>query len=93
MIRGTPLDCDFSAERFPLRRLTERDVGGGPVPREWSDCLIFGGCDFAEGGGAFAWIALRESDRFVCGLDIERSGETLFVFNSSLDAFIVPSYR
>ena len=44
--------------------------------------------DFAEGGVASTWIAICETDGFVCGLDIERAGETVFVFNSSLDRFI-----
>jgi hypothetical protein len=34
------------------------------------------------------WIAIRERDGFVCGLDIERDGETTFIYNSSLDRFI-----
>ncbi len=88
LVGGTPLDFDFSAERFMLRRVNDRDVVGGPVPQEWSNCLLIGMYDYAEGGGASPWIAIRESDGSVCGLDIEREGETTFIFNSSLDRFI-----
>lgn len=44
--------------------------------------------DFDEGGGSSAWISIRQSDGFICGLDPERTGSTIFVFNSSLDRFI-----
>jgi len=68
--------------------MTDRDVVGGLVPEEWSDCGLIGRGDYAEGGGASAWIALRYRDGFVCGLDIEREGEKTFVYNSSLDRFL-----
>jgi hypothetical protein len=88
LIGGTPLDFDFATDRYRLRRVTDSDVVGGPVPEEWSDCRLIGMYDYAEGGGGSPWIAVRESDGFVCGLDVERDGETTFVFNSSLDRFI-----
>jgi hypothetical protein len=88
LLAGTPLDFDFSRERYRLRRVTCNDVVGGPVPEEWSDCRLIGSFDYAEGGGASPWIAIRESDGFVCGLDIERDGETTFILNSSLERFI-----
>ena len=88
MIGGTPLDFDFSAERYRLQPVMEDDLAGGPVPPEWSHCLVFGEYDYAEGGGASPWIAIRQTDRLTCGLDIERAGETVFVFNSSLERFI-----
>lgn len=83
---GTPLDFDFSAERFRLRRPDDRDIVGGPIPEEWLGFRLIGRyfCD----GGASPWIAIRDSDGFVCGLDIERDSETTFIFNSSLDRFI-----
>lgn len=87
-INGVTLDFDFSPERFSLRYVDDRDIVGGPIPREWDGCRIFGMCDYAEGGGASPWISIRESDGFVCGLDIERTGSTIYVFNSSLDRFI-----
>jgi hypothetical protein len=88
LICGEPLDFDFSTDRYRLQRVTDSDVVGGPVPEEWSDCGLIGSEDFAEGGGASPWIAIRERDGFVCGLDIERDGETTFIYNSSLDRFI-----
>ncbi|MCE9553374.1 MAG: hypothetical protein K8T91_08360 [Planctomycetes bacterium] len=87
-VNGTPLDFYFSTDRYGLRRVAENDVVGGPVPEEWSDCRLIGMYDCADGGGASPWIAIRESDGFVCGLDIERDGENIFIFNSSLDRFI-----
>jgi hypothetical protein len=85
---GTPLDFDFSTDRYRLRRLTESDVVGTPVPEEWSDCRLIGRYDYAEGGGASPWIAIRETDGAVHGLDIERYENNASVFNSSLDRFI-----
>jgi hypothetical protein len=88
LILGTPLDFEFSPDRYRLQRVTDRDVIGGPVPEDWSDCGLIGREDYAEGGGASPWIAIRERDGFVCGLDIERDGETTFIYSSSLDRFI-----
>lgn len=88
IIDGRSLDFDFSPERFGLRYVEERDQVGGPVPGERDGCRIFGMCDYDEGGGASPWISIRERDGFVCGLDIERTESTIFIFNSSLDRFI-----
>jgi hypothetical protein len=88
LIHGTPLDFDFSTDRYRLQRVNDCDVVGGPVPEEWSDCGLIGCENYAEGGGASPWIAVRERDGFVCGLDIERKGEKTFIYNSSLDRFI-----
>jgi hypothetical protein len=88
MIGDTPLEFDFSPDRYGLRRVADRDAVGGLVPNEWSGYRLFGVYDYAEGGGASPWIAFRERDGYVCGLDIERQGETVFVFNSSVDCFI-----
>jgi hypothetical protein len=88
LILDTPLDFEFSTDRYRLQRVTDADVIGGPVPIDWSDCGLIGSEDYAEGGGASPWIAIRERDGFVCGLDIERDGEKTFIYNSSLDRFI-----
>jgi len=88
LLAGTPLDFEFSVDRYRFQRVSDSDVVGGPVPNEWSECRLIGRYDYAEGGGASPWIAIRESDSFVCGLDIEREGETTFLFNASLDRFI-----
>ena len=55
MVGDTPLDFDFAAERYGLRCLSDADVVGGPLPTEWSGCLVFGRYDYAEGGGASPW--------------------------------------
>ncbi len=88
MLLGTPLDFNFDIDRHRLRRLNDRDTVGGPLPEDWYGYLIIGCYDYAEGGGARPWIAIRESDGHLCGLDIERTGENTFTFNSSLDRFI-----
>ena len=88
LLVGMPLDFEFSTDRYRLQRATDHDVVGGPVPEDWSDCGLIGREDYAEGGGASPWIAIRERDGFVCGLDIERDGEKTFIYNSSLDRFI-----
>jgi hypothetical protein len=88
LILDTPLDFDFSADRFRLQRVTDSDVIGGPVPDDWAGCGLIGSEDYAEGGGASPWIAIRERDGYVCGLDIERDGDKTFIYNSSLDRFV-----
>lgn len=88
LILGTTLDFEFSTDRYRLQPVTDRDVVGGPVPEEWSNCGVIGREEYAQGGGASPWIAIRERDGFVCGLDIEREGEKTFIYNSSLDRFI-----
>ena len=88
LIRGMPLDFEFSTDRYRLQRVTDSDVVGSPVPAEWSDYGLIGREDYAERGGASPWIAIREPDGFVCGLDIERDEENTFIYNSSLDRFI-----
>ena len=88
LLLGTPLDFEFDTDRYRLQRVTDRDVIGGPVPEDWFDCGLIGREDYAEGGGASPWIAIRERDGFVCGLDIERDGEKTFIYNSSLDRFV-----
>jgi hypothetical protein len=88
LILGTPLDFEFSTDRYHLQPVTDSDVVGGPVPDDWADCGLIGSEDYAEGGGASPWIAIRERDGSVCGLDIERDGEKTFIYNSSLEQFI-----
>lgn len=88
MLRETPLDFEFFSGSDGPRRLNNGDVGGGDLPAEWVGFLAFGRYDFAEGGGASPWIAVRDGDGEIYGLDIERRREITFKFNSSLDRFI-----
>lgn len=82
-IGGMTLDYQFCRG---IRELTRADLEG-EAEREISGLLIFGDCDYAEGGGAAAWIVLRAADGAVCGLDVERK-DALFLFNSSIERFI-----
>ncbi len=89
VIDGMPLDFDFRDARRGLRRITSEDVVGRAIPNEWSDLLIFGEYDYAEGGGARPWIAVRASDGAACGLDVEQADErAVFLFNSSIGGFV-----
>ena len=87
LVDREPLDFDFSPDRYNFRRIDNADVIGG-VSAEWGGFLVFGRYNFSEGGGASPFVAVRERDGRVCGLDIERQGESIFTFNSSLDRFI-----
>jgi hypothetical protein len=86
MLGGTPLDFDFSHARRGLRAVAREDIVGD-LDEAWADLLVFGLCDFSEGGGASPWITIRESDGSVCGLDVERE-PAVFDYNSSLEQFI-----
>ena len=87
LCRDTPLDWDFSEARRGLRSASRSDIAWGDVEREWADLLIFGSYDYAEGGGASPWVAIRGTDGVVCGLDVERD-RPMFWLNTSLERFI-----
>jgi hypothetical protein len=72
LIRGTPLDFQFSMERFGLRAISSEELRGGLVPSEWRGCRVFGKYDYGDGGGASAWLAIPDDDGTVHGLDPER---------------------
>jgi hypothetical protein len=86
MVEDTPIDFDFTVAHEGLRNVTTDDVSGG-IDEEWTELLIFGHFDYAEGGGASQWITARKTDGAVCGLDLERE-PAIFVYNTSVDKFI-----
>ena len=86
-INGTPMDFDFSGVRRGLGPVTSAHVSG-PVEPDWMDLLLFGEYRYAEGGGASPFLGIRASDGAVCGLDIEREGNSVFLLNSQAVAFI-----
>src|SRR5215471_5036491 len=86
MLGDTPLDFDFAQAQAGLRMVMTGDVSGD-IEEAWSDLLVFGRYDYAEGGGASPWITIRRADGAVCGLDVERD-PAIFVFNSSIKRFI-----
>ncbi len=85
IIRGTPLDYDFSVARSGLGKLPTGN--GGSQDQEWSDFCAFGKYDYAEGGGAAPWLCIRMTDGAVCGLDFEQE-DPVFLLDSSLQRFI-----
>src|SRR5262245_41213574 len=88
IIEDTPLDFDFSIGHGGPRRLSAADFNEHtPLPAEWSDLFLFGETDYADGGGASMYLAVRAGDEAVCGLDVERD-QPLVLFNSSLERFI-----
>jgi hypothetical protein len=88
MLGETPLDFNFLNKSYDFRQLNESDIVGGPLPIEWSNHLVFGEYDFADGGGASPWVAVQKDHGSVWGLDIERTPETKVCFNSSINRFI-----
>src|SRR5262249_27212212 len=82
----SPLDFDFSNATAGLRQVASSDVGG-EVVESWRELLIVGSSDYAEGGGASAWVAVRRSDGAVCGRAVERE-EAVFALNSTVEQFI-----
>jgi hypothetical protein len=86
-VKGTSLDWDFSAAGEGLHPLSRAALNCEPEPG-WLELLIFGEYDYADGGGARPFLGVRQSDAVVCGLDVEREGDKLFVLNSSIEQFI-----
>jgi hypothetical protein len=84
MLDNTPLDFEFTVARGGLQALPDDVQKFGDST--WSDLLVFGEYDYAEGGGARALLCVRESDGSVCGLDLERD-VAIFPLNSSADKF------
>ncbi len=86
MAKSTPMEFDFSAGQSGLRELMSLEADfGNTAPQQF---LVFGNCDYSEGGGANPWLCIRKSDGWVCGFDLERESE-VFVFNSSIERFIL----
>lgn len=80
MVNETPLDFVFEEGLdHNLEKISDIQA---------RDFRIFGTYDYAEGGGAFAWIGMLRSDRRVYGLDPERETPR-FLFNSSAERFIL----
>jgi hypothetical protein len=84
MIKHTPLDYAFDAAG--IRRVSDRDFVGEGEP-EWSNLLIFGEYDCAEGGGAHPYITVHEDTGCVFLLDVERN-EAIALMNSSVEQFV-----
>src|SRR5262245_13758747 len=83
-IEGTSLDYDFSVARRGLRAV-ENDFDESDR-HDWSDLLVFGECDYADGGGAQTQLCVRKSDGAVYNLDVDRD-EMLYFLNSSIERF------
>jgi hypothetical protein len=84
MFDGTPLDFKFTVARDGLQPLPEDVLGFNDG--SWSDLLVFGEDDYAEGGGARTLLCVREGDGSVYGLDLERD-IPLFPLNSSAASY------
>lgn len=86
-VLGTPVEHDFSIGHDGPRPLGARDFDFEPGD-EWRDFLVFGKVDYADGGGASPYLVIRQIDGAVCGLDVQRDDDPLFLLNSSLRQFI-----
>jgi hypothetical protein len=86
---GTFLDFDFSRSEAPLKPVAPRDFNGATViESEWTSLQIFGGYDYAEGGGANPFLGVHCETGAVFGLDAELYASAMFIFNSDVDRFI-----
>jgi len=85
-IGGTPLDYDFSAARHGLRTLPDYVLEGGDPA--WSELLVFGDYDYAEGGGAHPWLCVHQRHGTIHEFDPELEERPVSLLNSSIDQFI-----
>ena len=88
VVHETSCDFDFGMGWEQPQQPQASWFSGVECQPEWSDLLVFGEYDVAQGGGAKPLVGVRRSDGSVWGLDIEAEGEVLFPFNTSLKAFI-----
>jgi hypothetical protein len=88
LIKGTPLDFDFSRSLAPLKFITANDIMGGAIDDEWKPLSIFGTNDYAAGGGASSYLCVHTKTGKIFGLDLERQESPMFLFNSDVDKFI-----
>ncbi|MFO0964955.1 MAG: SUKH-4 family immunity protein [Gemmataceae bacterium] len=88
-VGGNSLDYNFSATRRPLQSLPWEILED--TQADWSDLLVFGERDYAEGGGACPWLCLSRTDGAVYLFDPE-SDSPKTLLNSSPQRF-VDSFR
>src|SRR5258708_6735495 len=89
MVKEVPLDFDFSRSEAPLKPVMPSDFNTATViEREWTSLQIFGGYDYAEGGGATPFLGVHSESGAVFGLDAELEASQMFFFNSDVDRFI-----
>lgn len=89
LVDGTPLDFDFSRSQAPLRSVMSGDFNNATViEKGWTALWIFGDDDYAEGGGASAYLGIHSESGAIFGLDVERETSPMFLLNSNADRFI-----
>lgn len=82
-------DYDFSRAKAPLRRLEEANLNGSCIEQKWTDLYLFGESQFAEGGGSSPFLGVHGETGEICGLDVEREGQEVFLLNSDVERFIL----
>ena len=82
-------DYDFGDEASSLQPVSEKDffLAGARMPEEWSKLRKFGELDFCEGGGAMPLLTIHEEDGRVYGLQVDREGDEVYLYNSSITHF------
>jgi hypothetical protein len=89
MVKGVPLDFDFSLSKAPLEPVKPSNFNSATIiEKEWTSLRIFGGYDYAEGGGANPFLGVHSESGAVFGLDAELQASQMFLFNSDVDRFI-----
>ena len=89
IVNEVPLDFDFSLSKAPLEPVKPSYFNSVTViDKEWSSLQIFGGYDFAEGGGARPYLGVHSDSGAIFGLDAELETSPMFLFNSDIDRFI-----
>ena len=87
-VHDTPWDWNFVRVESPLGHLEEKDLNFWPCPSNWRELYLFGEEDYAEGGGASAWVGIEPERGIIYGLDPERDQEAIFLRNSSIERFV-----
>jgi hypothetical protein len=87
LIKGSPLDFDFSRSQVPLKPLSQSEIHG-TIEKDWTTLYLFGERDYAEGGGASPFLGISSTSGEILGLDVERDSGCRFLLNSDIESFI-----
>jgi hypothetical protein len=88
LIKGTPLDFDFSRSQSPLQPLSTYGIHGTDEKDWWNTFFLFGEENYSEGGGASPVLGISSTSGEIFSFDVERESRSLLPLNSDIECFI-----
>lgn len=87
-VRGNSLASHFGRARSELRPISNDDLTGFEIPREWLCLYLFGDQDWDDGGGSMPFLGVHEETGQVFGLDVESESRPVYLLNSDVEKFV-----